>query len=207
MKWVVSVTPRPRFSPGERTPVTHCTGGSVGPRAGLDTEARGKILSPLPGIEPRSPGRPARIQTLYWLSYPAHADFLTYTYLFNFVASVPKYVRLCLRSEDEHTTDYKRFWRKWSWPIFKHHHCIRPVRLRNKQTRTQLLFRLPFLLKIIAMQVRPADMQRHVVCWKYIVSCAFIWNLSLCIIPVSRSAEYVEATNWLCGYIRTTDPI
>jgi hypothetical protein len=29
---------------GERTPGTHCTGGWVGPRAGLDTEARGKIL-------------------------------------------------------------------------------------------------------------------------------------------------------------------
>jgi hypothetical protein len=38
--WVVSVTPRPRFSPGERTPGAHCTGGWVGPRAGLDTEAR-----------------------------------------------------------------------------------------------------------------------------------------------------------------------
>jgi hypothetical protein len=42
--WVVSVTPRPRFSPGERNPGTHCTGGWVGPRAGLDTEATGKIL-------------------------------------------------------------------------------------------------------------------------------------------------------------------
>jgi hypothetical protein len=41
---VVSVTPRPRFNPGERTPGTHCTGGWVGPRAGLDTQARGKIL-------------------------------------------------------------------------------------------------------------------------------------------------------------------
>jgi hypothetical protein len=30
--------------PGERTPGTHCTGGWVGPRAGLDTEAREKIL-------------------------------------------------------------------------------------------------------------------------------------------------------------------
>jgi hypothetical protein len=29
------------------------------------TQARGKILSPLPGIEPRSPGRPVRSQTLY----------------------------------------------------------------------------------------------------------------------------------------------
>jgi hypothetical protein len=29
----------------------------VGPRAGLYTEAKGKILSSLPGIEPRFPGR------------------------------------------------------------------------------------------------------------------------------------------------------
>jgi hypothetical protein len=59
------------FPPGERTPGTHFTGGWVGPRAGLDTEARGKNPLPLPGIEPRSPGRPARSQTLYCLSYPA----------------------------------------------------------------------------------------------------------------------------------------
>jgi hypothetical protein len=51
--------------PGKWTPGTHCTGAWVGPRAGLDTEATGKILSPLPGIEPRSPGSPARSQTLY----------------------------------------------------------------------------------------------------------------------------------------------
>jgi hypothetical protein len=47
----------------------------VGPRAGLDTDARGKILSPLPGIEPRSPCRPARSQTLYLLSYPAYRKY------------------------------------------------------------------------------------------------------------------------------------
>jgi hypothetical protein len=41
-------------------PCTHSTGGWVGPRAGLDTEITGKIISPLPGIEPPSPGRPAR---------------------------------------------------------------------------------------------------------------------------------------------------
>jgi hypothetical protein len=59
--WVVSVTLRPRFTPGRKDPPgTHCTEGWVGPRAGLDTEAREKILSPLPGIEPRSCGRPAR---------------------------------------------------------------------------------------------------------------------------------------------------
>jgi hypothetical protein len=68
MGWVVSVTFQPHFSLWEKTPGTHCTGGWVGPRSGLYTEVRGEILSPLPGIEPRSPGRPARSQTLYWLS-------------------------------------------------------------------------------------------------------------------------------------------
>jgi hypothetical protein len=52
-------------TPGERIPGTHCTGGWVGPRASLNTEARGKILSPLLGIEPRSLDRPVRSQTLY----------------------------------------------------------------------------------------------------------------------------------------------
>jgi hypothetical protein len=41
-------------------------------RPALDTEARQKILSPLPGIEPRSPDHATRSQTPYWLSYPAH---------------------------------------------------------------------------------------------------------------------------------------
>jgi hypothetical protein len=49
MGWVVSITPRPRFTPGERTPGTHCAGGWVGPRAGLDTKDRGKILCPRRG--------------------------------------------------------------------------------------------------------------------------------------------------------------
>jgi hypothetical protein len=37
MRWVVSVTPRPRFTPG-----THWIGGWVGLRSGLDTETRRK---------------------------------------------------------------------------------------------------------------------------------------------------------------------
>jgi hypothetical protein len=49
----------------------------VGPRAGLDTEATGKILSPLPEIELRSSGRPARSQTLYRLSYSAYLSRMT----------------------------------------------------------------------------------------------------------------------------------
>jgi hypothetical protein len=35
----------------EKDSGTHWIGGWVGPRAGLDTEVRGQILSPLPGIE------------------------------------------------------------------------------------------------------------------------------------------------------------
>jgi hypothetical protein len=64
--WMVSVTPRPRFTPGERTSGTHCTGGWMGSRAGLDAEARRKILCPCRGS---NPDRPARSQTLYCLSY------------------------------------------------------------------------------------------------------------------------------------------
>jgi hypothetical protein len=67
-KRVVSITPWPRFTPGERTPGTHCTGGWVGPRAGLDAEARGKILCLYRGS---NPSRPVCTQTLYWLSYPS----------------------------------------------------------------------------------------------------------------------------------------
>jgi len=66
MGWVVNITPRPRFTPGERTPGTHCTGGWVGPRAGLDTEARGKIRCLCRGS---NLGRPVCCQTLYWVSY------------------------------------------------------------------------------------------------------------------------------------------
>jgi hypothetical protein len=53
------------LAPGDMTAGTHWTGGWLGPRADLDTEATRKILSPLPGMERRSPGRPARSQTLY----------------------------------------------------------------------------------------------------------------------------------------------
>jgi hypothetical protein len=62
-EWSAS-RPDRALAPGERTPGTHCTGDWVGPRAGLDTEDRGKILSPLPGMKPRSPGRPACSQTV-----------------------------------------------------------------------------------------------------------------------------------------------
>jgi hypothetical protein len=57
---LAALYPRGRTPPG-----IYWTGGWVGPRASLDIKARGKILSPLPGIEPGLPGRPVRSQTLY----------------------------------------------------------------------------------------------------------------------------------------------
>jgi hypothetical protein len=65
MGWVVSVTSWPRFRRRKRTPLSHWKGGWVGPRAGLGTESRGKILLPLPGIEPRSPGFDRWTYTIY----------------------------------------------------------------------------------------------------------------------------------------------
>jgi hypothetical protein len=63
MGWVVNATPRPLY-PWER-PGTHCIGGWLGPRAGLDR--CGKSRSPI-GI--RSRDRPASSESLYRLSYP-----------------------------------------------------------------------------------------------------------------------------------------
>jgi hypothetical protein len=53
-EWSAS-RPGRAFTPGERTHGTHCTGGWVGPRAGLDAKATGKILCLRRGS---NPGRP-----------------------------------------------------------------------------------------------------------------------------------------------------
>jgi hypothetical protein len=63
-----------RFTPRER-PGTPCTGGWVGPTAGLDVCEKSHphwdfLLHLFNRI--RSPDRPARSQSLYRLSYPAH---------------------------------------------------------------------------------------------------------------------------------------
>jgi hypothetical protein len=52
-----------------------------GPQSRSGHRGSRKNLLPPPGIEPRSPGRPARSQTLYWLSYPGSTlTFICYYY-------------------------------------------------------------------------------------------------------------------------------
>jgi hypothetical protein len=46
---VVSVTPRPRFTPGKEPPVPIVQEAGWAPRASLDTGVRGKILFPSAG--------------------------------------------------------------------------------------------------------------------------------------------------------------
>jgi hypothetical protein len=53
-EWTAS-RPGRAFTPWETTPGNHCTGGWVGYRAGLDKEARGKILCPCRGSNPNRP--------------------------------------------------------------------------------------------------------------------------------------------------------
>jgi hypothetical protein len=47
----------------------------VGPRAGLDTDARGNILPPLPGLEPRSSGLPARSHSLTLFNLSSYLNY------------------------------------------------------------------------------------------------------------------------------------
>jgi hypothetical protein len=69
--WGVSVTLRPLFTPGkEPVPIVQEIGWAPGPvRTGAENLAPNGIWSP---------DRPARSQSLYWLSYPAHLFVVAY---------------------------------------------------------------------------------------------------------------------------------
>jgi hypothetical protein len=76
--------PRPRFTPFG----THWIRGWVGPRAGLDAEARRKILCP---CRWSNPDRPARSQTLYWLSYCGSFAFSSLSFFCHLIGT-PNYL-------------------------------------------------------------------------------------------------------------------
>jgi hypothetical protein len=75
---------------GEWTPGTHCIGGWVGPRAGLDAEVRGKILCLCRGS---NPGRSVRSRTLYWLGYSIQKDADTSTHRLRVEPTIPMFER------------------------------------------------------------------------------------------------------------------
>jgi hypothetical protein len=70
------------FYPWER-PSTHCTGGWLGHRAGLDRCGKSRPT----GI--RSPDCPGRSQSLYQLSYPAHI------YIYIYITPIQMFLDWC----------------------------------------------------------------------------------------------------------------
>jgi hypothetical protein len=62
---------------GERTPGTHCTGGSVGLRASMDTEVRGIILFPCRGSNPDLPVVQSVVR--HYTDWATPAPFFTMT--------------------------------------------------------------------------------------------------------------------------------
>jgi hypothetical protein len=69
-------------NPVERAIGTHCVGGWLDPRAGLDGVEMRQFLT-VPGLEIRPLGHPARSQSLYRLSYPSSYILLSFFIIFN----------------------------------------------------------------------------------------------------------------------------
>jgi hypothetical protein len=67
------------FTPWERTPSTHCTGGWVGTRAGLDREATGKILCLCRGSNPNRPVVQPVVRHYTAWANPAPSSYIAYT--------------------------------------------------------------------------------------------------------------------------------
>jgi len=67
---MVNATPRPLYR--RARPVTHCIGGWVGPRAGLNTCGKSRPY------QNSDPGPYSHSESLYRLSYPAHVHLLIY---------------------------------------------------------------------------------------------------------------------------------
>jgi hypothetical protein len=80
-----------RFTSGERALATHWIRDWVGPGTRLDNVEKRQFLT-LPGLELRPPGRPARSQSLYRLSYPGFLLYLVVGY-----SSSELHVPVCLK--------------------------------------------------------------------------------------------------------------
>jgi hypothetical protein len=77
-----------RFTPGERAPCTHWTGGWVDPKAGLDDLKKRKFLTLL-GLELQPLSHPACSKSLYRLHYPSSTHRWRGTKISNRTAAPP----------------------------------------------------------------------------------------------------------------------
>jgi hypothetical protein len=77
------LAPAVLYPPG-KDPGTHCTGGWVGPRAGLDTEATGKIPCPCRGSNLDHPV--VQLTELTRLPYAYHTAMKTINLVFRIIS-------------------------------------------------------------------------------------------------------------------------
>jgi hypothetical protein len=144
-EWSAS-RPGRAFIPGERTPGTHCTGGWVGPRAGLDTEARGTILCPR---RESNPDRPDQFVFPLWKQLLLSVQCLSTTTFTHFtwctktpvspnvcpsahsIQLVPVFEQFCTSfSHISHTTKSQNpFWDSFTFAAL--HNSKKAIRLRS----------------------------------------------------------------------------
>jgi hypothetical protein len=121
--WVVSTTPRPLY-PRERLG-TQCTGGWVGPSAGLD------VCENRTPTRIRSPDRPARSQSLYRQSYPDHYTSINHWKIHKLDVT-PKIYELVLASLNEmcdqisniRAVTFAEFWRQFVSCNWQYHIAV-----------------------------------------------------------------------------------
>jgi hypothetical protein len=129
--------------PRERTPGTHCTGGWVAPEP-VWTQRKNPLL--LPGIEPRSRGRPARSQTLYRLSYPGSTLTVVLDVFIIYHHSIRYVVVPLLHPADQITT------------------CSRHVIFISKSSSTKVAGFLPHLSPQHTPEVRSLFQTQRCIC-------------------------------------------
>jgi hypothetical protein len=81
VEWSAS-RPGLTLPPGKGPPVPIVQEAGWAPEPVWTQRLEVKVLSPLPGIEPRSPGRPARSETLHWATIFCSILCIWYQWLF-----------------------------------------------------------------------------------------------------------------------------
>jgi hypothetical protein len=141
MGWVVSVTSRPCFTPGEKIPGTHWTGGWVGPRVGLDTEEKYSCLCRGSNLD-----RPV-VQSVTrhysdWATHGSQQDTITSS---NFLCGLSRtIISSCLSKATGYSLPYysycvmcyvERNMTAWLWIVLGNMYRIRTQRSSDQRPR------------------------------------------------------------------------